>query len=75
VLYPLDSPLSNLKAIIVSRENELDIRHGCPLPVDENDSISDEYCRAYNAEGNFLAILRLIAEKRLWHPQKVFSIS
>ena len=74
ILYPVDSPLSHLKAVIVSRENELDIRHGCPLPVADNEPISGEYCRAYDAEGKFLAILHFVAEKRLWHPQKVFSI-
>jgi tRNA pseudouridine55 synthase len=75
IIYPLDSPLSSWKAIIVGGENELDIKHGCPLPASENDLVSDEYCRAYDAEGNFLAILRFIAEKRQWHPDKVFSIT
>ncbi len=74
IIYPVDSPLSNWKAIILSRKNELDIRHGCPLPASENHPVSDSYCRAYDADGNFLAILRFIADKRQWHPMKVFSM-
>lgn len=74
ILYPVDSPLSHLKAVVISRENELDIRHGCPLPAGEDEPVSGEYRRAYDADGKFLAILHFVAEKRLWHPQKVFSI-
>jgi tRNA pseudouridine55 synthase len=75
IIYPVDSPLSNWKAIVVGREIELDIRHGHPMPASENDSDLEEYCRAYDADGNFLAILRFNAAKRQWHPEKVFAIS
>jgi tRNA pseudouridine55 synthase len=75
LIHPVDSPLSNWKAIIVSKKNELDIRNGCPLPLNEDFPFSDEYCRAYDLDGNFLAVLRFIPEKRLWHPEKVFSLS
>jgi tRNA pseudouridine55 synthase len=75
IIHPIDSPLSNWKAIIVSRKNELDIRNGCPILLNEGCQFSDEYCRAYDLDGNFLAVLHLIPEKHLWHPEKVFSPS
>jgi tRNA pseudouridine55 synthase len=74
VIHPVDSPLWNWKAIVVGRKNEQDIRNGRPLPVDEA-PFSDEYCRAYDLDGNFLAVLHFIPEKRQWHPEKVFSLS
>ncbi len=74
LFYPLDSPLWTWKAIIVGRKNELDIRNGRPLPLNAC-PFSEEYCRAYNLDGNFLAVLHFIPEKRQWHPEKVFSLS
>jgi tRNA pseudouridine55 synthase len=75
LIHPVDSPLSNWKAIIVDKKNELDIRNGCPLPLNGTCPLSDEYCRAYDLDGNFLAVLHFVPEKRLWHPDKVFSTS
>ena len=72
LLYSTDSPLSSWKAIIVDKVNELAIRNGRPLPLDDL-LHSDKFCRAYNTNGNFIAVLRLIPEKKLWHPEKVFS--
>jgi len=74
IIHPVDSPLRNWKAIVVGKKTESDIRNGCPLPVDEFDQPQNEYCRAYDLEGNFLAVLRFIPEKRQWHPEKVFSL-
>lgn len=73
LLYSTDSPLSSWKAIIVDKVNELAIRNGRPVPLDEILLPSDKFCRAYNTNGNFIAVLRLIPEKKLWHPEKVFS--
>jgi tRNA pseudouridine55 synthase len=74
VLLPVDSPLWSWKAMIVDSQKEIDIRNGRPLPVSETAQISGEYCRAYDLNGNFLAILRFIPGKQLWHPEKVFSL-
>ena len=71
-LHPLDSPLSSWKAIIVDRKNELAIRNGCSLPLDEAFLLPEKYCRAYNLDGHFIAVLHFIPEKKLWHPEKVF---
>jgi tRNA pseudouridine55 synthase len=71
-LHPLDSPLSSWKTIIVDRKNELAIRNGCSLPLDEAFLLPEKYCRAYNLDGHFIAVLHSIPEKKLWHPEKVF---
>jgi hypothetical protein len=75
LIHPVDSPLGNWKAIIVGSKNELDIRNGRPLPLDKANSFSEEYCRAYDLDGNFIAVLHFIPEKQQWHPEKVFSPS
>ncbi|UCH51454.1 MAG: tRNA pseudouridine(55) synthase TruB [Chloroflexota bacterium] len=74
-LHPMDSPISNWKAIIVDKANELAIRNGRSLSLDETLLSSEKYCRAYNLDGNFIAVLHFIPEKKLWHPDKVFSPS
>jgi tRNA pseudouridine55 synthase len=71
-LHPLDSPLSSWKTIIVDQRNELAIRNGCSLPLDEALLPQEKYCRAYNTDGHFIAVLRFISKKKLWHPEKVF---
>jgi tRNA pseudouridine55 synthase len=71
-LHPLDSPISNWKAIIVDKRNELAIRNGCSLPLDEAFLPSEKYCRAYNLDGHFIAVLHFIPEKKLWNTEKVF---
>jgi len=73
LLNPVDSPLSSWKAIIVDKGNELAIRNGRSLPSDETSLSSEKYCRAYSIDGNFIAVLHFIPEKKLWHPDKVFS--
>jgi len=75
LLYSVDSPLSSWKAIIVDKGKELAIRNGRSLPLEETSLSSEKYCRAYNLDGNFIAILHFIPEKKLWHPDKVFSTS
>jgi len=71
-LHSVDSPLSNWEAIIVDKRNELAIINGRSLPLDEAFLSPDKYCRAYNLDGHFIAVLRFIPEKKLWHPEKVF---
>ena len=73
LLHPVDSPLLNWRAVIVDKRDELAIRNGCSLPLGEGYSRLDEYCRAYSPDGHFIAVLRFVSEKKLWHPEKVFS--
>ena len=86
-LYPIDSVLLDLTAIVVSDDEEKDIRNGRTLVLEgggrksENRNlkpfVSDEpsrgnRCRAYALDGSFLGVLRLNLENGQWHPQKVF---
>ena len=73
VFHSVDSPLVSWRAAIVDKTNELAIRNGRLLPLGEDHSPSEEYCRAYTPDGHFIAVLRFISEKKLWHPEKVFS--
>jgi len=75
LLHPVDSPLSSWKTIIVDKINELAIRNGNSLPLDKALMPSEKYCRAYNLDGNFIAVLHFIPEENLWHPAKVFLLS
>jgi tRNA pseudouridine55 synthase len=74
-LLPLDSPLSNWKTIIVDKRNELAIRNGCSLSLEETSPPPEKNCRAYNLDGYLIAVLNFIPEKNLWHPERVFSPS
>jgi tRNA pseudouridine55 synthase len=74
-LHPLDSPLSGWKTIIVDKRNELAIRNGCSLSLDKTLLPTEKNCRAYNLDGYLIALLHFIPEKKLWHPERVFSPS
>ena len=74
-LHPLDSPLSNWKTIIVDKRNELAIKNGCSLSLDETFLPLEKNCRAYSLDGYLIAVLHFIPEKKLWHPERVFSPS
>ena len=69
LIYPLDFPLLSWRAAIVGEESEYALRNGRPLPLGQDGSVR---CRAYGANGQMIAILRFVAEKGLWHPEKVF---
>jgi tRNA pseudouridine55 synthase len=73
LLYPMDAVLEHWIAAIVSQEKEQDIRWGRPLTLDEEEGRDKDRCRAYSLDGRFLAVLRFIAERGLWQPEKVFS--
>jgi tRNA pseudouridine55 synthase len=73
LLYPMDVVLEHWTAVIVSQEQEQDIRWGRPLVLDEEGGKDKSRCRAYSLDGRFLAVLRFTAERGLWQPEKVFS--
>ncbi len=69
-IHPIDSVLSGLTAVMVDEVNEDIIKHG-GSPVFETEEVG-EYCRAYNLDGRFLAVLRFNAETGRWQSYKVF---
>ena len=75
LLHPVDSPLLGWKAAVVNKRNELAIRNGLSLPLSKTDSLSEKYCRAYSLDGHFIAVLQFVPEKKIWHPEKVLSLS
>ena len=76
LVFPVDFPLSNLKAAVVQREKEEAVRRGqgvyLGMPV-RNASSNDMY-RLYSVEGDFIALLRPGRVKGLWSAQKVFNL-
>lgn len=73
-LYPVDTPLLSWSAVIASKTDELAIRNGRSISLDEEYHINGDYCRVYSQDGQFIAILHSIPDKNLWHPDKVFSL-
>ena len=77
VTYAPDVVLSDLRAVIVGARLKEDIAHGRPLPAGLGipHSRPDERCRAYSADGRFLAVLRFHASPVQWRAEKVFSLA
>jgi tRNA pseudouridine55 synthase len=75
LIYSLDSPVLSWKTIIVDNRNELAIRNGQALPLSQDFTSAIKYCRAYNLNGSFIAVMQFLPGKNLWHPEKVFSPS
>ncbi len=73
-LYPVDTPLLSWSAVIASKTDELAIRNGRSISLDEEYHINGDYCRVYSQDGQFIAILHFIPDNNLWHPDKVFSL-
>jgi tRNA pseudouridine55 synthase len=72
LLYPMDSVLTSLPAVVIGEENERAVCNGKAVPL-EGCSPADLY-RAYNQCGNLLAVLRFDTERGLWQPEKVFGV-
>ncbi len=74
LLHSIDSVLEDLPSITVDEAGEAAIKTGNPPKIEtESDSNTEaKYCRAYSADGRFLAILIRDKEYSLWRPKKVF---
>jgi tRNA pseudouridine55 synthase len=72
LLYPMDSVLTSLPAVVIGEENERAVCNGKAVLL-EGCSPADLY-RAYNQCGNLLAVLRFDTERGLWQPEKVFGV-
>ena len=72
-LEPLDTPLLHLPAAIVDAETRQDIIHGKPVARNGAAAEADALCRAFNADGELVALLRFDAEENAWRPTKVFA--
>lgn len=72
LLYPLDSVLTDLPAVVASEENEKAICSGKTLAL-EGVPAGSELARAYNQCGKLMAVLKREVGTGLWHPEKVFG--
>ncbi len=76
-VYPADWVLESWHAALLGDEHTRDVRSGQLLVLSHirpefNQLELDTPCRAYSAQGEFVAILRYRGAGR-WHPAKVFS--
>ena len=71
-LYPIDSVLLHWAALVVSDDDQQNIRQGRPLVL-ESVAFAENRCRAYALDGHFIAVLRFNTEKGQWQPEKVFA--
>ena len=74
LLYPTDSVLQDMYQLTVDDGGEAAIKTGSPVKQGGNvgDVDAGKYCRAYNKEGRFLAILTWDTDGGTWQPKKVF---
>jgi tRNA pseudouridine55 synthase len=85
-IHPIDSVLLHYTAMVVGDEAEQSIRNGRPLVLGNDDDgegegreclqqhwpASENYCRAYALDGDFLGVLRFNVGRKQWQPKKVF---
>ncbi|MDZ4230486.1 MAG: tRNA pseudouridine(55) synthase TruB [Dehalococcoidales bacterium] len=83
-IHPVDSVLLNYAAVVVGADAEQNIRNGRPLHLanddegegrecpEQNRPASENYCRAYALDGDFLGVLRFNSGRGQWQPKKVF---
>ncbi len=76
LLHPTDSVLQDMCQITVDEGGEAAIKTGSPLnkseDANDNQGANQKYCRAYNRDGRFLAILTRDKDSGNWQPKKVF---
>jgi tRNA pseudouridine55 synthase len=69
-----DEILLDWRAAILGADNAQRLLHGLRATIEPSQGVTvapGDVCRAYSAEGDFLAVLRSEGEKT-WHPEKVF---
>jgi tRNA pseudouridine55 synthase len=69
-LHPADTAIADWPALYLSTEDTARIMHGQPIACTAE---AGELARAYNAAGEFFAILRLDPTKNMWRPLKVLA--
>ncbi len=71
LLYPTDYALADLPRVDLSADDVLHIRMGQTIAAAASTD-DGTLARAYSTDGNFIAILRLQAQR--WQPNKVFNL-
>jgi tRNA pseudouridine55 synthase len=75
-LHPIDWVLRDLKSITVGRQAEQYLRHGQSVSLGGTGLEAGylEPFRAYNSDGQFLALVRFDRAGNAWRPVKVFQV-
>ncbi len=84
LLYPSDFVLHHWPVVVISDEEQEDVRNGRPIALVEKagvlegvpsvlpeDLLSAIRCRAYTLDGRFIGVLRFNSVSRQWQPEKV----
>lgn len=76
LFYPPDYLVLHLNAVLLSDVEERQVRNGQPVPLAPRTHYSEhmETCRAYSADGRFVALVRFNRPQSLWQPFKVLQI-
>jgi len=74
LLYPVDYPLTCWPQHIATWDEAQHITGGIDISLPGINPEDNFYCRAYHADGRFLAVLQFTPDSGLWHPQKVFNL-
>ena len=72
-LHSVDEVLLDWPAAILDTESEALVRKGTDVELHfaGDTGVAGSHCRAYSADGHFLAVLTK-TDEGLWHPEKVF---
>jgi len=73
-LYPVDSVLRDLPALVITDAAIPDLKNGKMMSIAGGEGLSgtQKCARAYSQDGRFLGILSYAPDSGLWHPEKVF---
>jgi tRNA pseudouridine55 synthase len=74
LLYPVDYPLQQWNSQVATDEASREIVQGHDMRFDNVDATINHHIRVYSPEKKLLAIMKLVPETLLWHPEKVFSL-
>ena len=72
-LLAADEIILDWQAAILQRDQAARLQNGLPVALQKEAAPAIEYCRAYTAEGSFLAVLQRV-DALSWRPSKVFNL-
>jgi tRNA pseudouridine55 synthase len=72
-VLPLDTPLLGLPAVILGEEAARRLHDGVPPLLLETAAAPGARCRAYGADGSFLAVLHRRADREGWRVEKLLA--
>lgn len=74
LLYPVDYPLTGWPRYIATPDEAQHIVGGIDISLPGINPEDNFHCRAYHADGRFLAVMKFTPDSGLWHPHKVFNL-